>query len=967
MTFEQNSVLPKRFVTAVLPWLIGAGALAIYLATMNTWATFGSAGLISSIAGWDWHANLQRPLLMFVLYPFRFLPEHSIPLALNIFNAVLGAVTLTLLARTIALLPHNRTAAQREIEQDDNAVFSGRTAWIPPLLAALVLGLQITFWENATAMTGEMLDAFVVIYVIRCLLEFRIDEQPRWLSRAAFLYAAGMTNNWALVGLAPFFLIAVIWIKGLSFFNLSFLTRMAIWSAVGLLFYFLLPAIQSHATIAHVAFWPALKNNLATQWNTLAGIRRFYMENYRFVPMMATSLLPILVISLRWSSSFGDNSPLGIFVAKAVFHFVHALFLGVCLLVVLSPPWSPRQIVVGIPFLTHSILGAIAIGYCAGYFLLICSPAFQAKTRMNPLLKFSRFAGWGAVVLMLVVMPVVLVSRNLEPVQLTNTRLVEDFATRLERGLPATRAAILADNPLQLALLRAHLLKQGRAQDSLFYDTASATLTDYHAFEHKRRPSAWPATFATFATNSQITPAGMIMFLSAIATNTPAFYLQPSFGYYFERFQMIPKGLVYPLIAYPTNQLLASPLSADIVQANQEFWSDFDATILPVLTNNLPSENLPGRPTWKVKLMTRFHLSNERILLAEDLAGHYSRASTYWGVELQKLGKWDEAAPCFDRALSLNPKNVAALVNLTLNTAHRDGKPVTADATQTIEEYFAHVQQILNAFGPLDEPSLIFEQSRVFYSGRLVRQALQQMHRVCELQPRNFIASIWLADLYTMAGQPAESMTLARDIRHNAAAFGLTATNTLELDRVEITALFRAGDKDAAKLKLAQALAKPEVGSQFRFIASQLYLQNGLYPEALPLLDRAIAENPADLMALANRGFTCLQLGQLDEAVKSLTQAIEQEPKSAIARLNRAIALLRLKQWDAARDDYELLLQESPNGFQIHFGLGEIAAAKNDPATALQHYERCLKMVPPGSRDYLQVSNRLEELKVPKK
>ena len=969
MTFEQNSALPKRFVTCCLPWIIGAGALVIYLATMNQWVTFGSTGLVGLVAGWDWHANLHRPLLMFVLYPFRFLPEASIPLALNIFNAILAALVLTLLARSVALLPHNRTAAQRDVEKDDNALFSSRAAWIPPVLAALALGLQISFWENATSMTGEMIDAFVVAYVIRCLLEFRIDEKQSWLTRAAFLYAAGMTNNWALVGLAPFFLIALIWMKGLGFFNLQFLIRMALWSAVGLLFYLLLPLVSSHSTIAHVDFWPALKLNLSTQWSTLGGIYRFYKDNYRVVVMAATSLLPILVISLRWSSSFGDNSPLGIFVAKAVFHFVHTLFLGICLLVVLSPPWSPRQILVGIPFLTHAILGAIVIGYCAGYFLLVCSPAFTAK-RMNLFLKMVSYVGWGAVALMLVIMPAILISRNLDPIRLTNTRLVEDFARHLERGLPATRVALLGDNPLHLALLRAHLLKQGRAQNYLFYDTASATITDYHAFEYRRAPDRWPATFAKLTNNVQISPLGMVMFLSSLATNTPIYYLQPSFGYYFERFQQIPKGLIYPLTAYPTNQLLASPLTAAVAQANQEFWSEFDTTTLPFLTNNLPTENLPAMPAWQANLMTRFHLAPERVLIAEALASHYSRATTYWGVELQKLGKWDEAAVAFDRALALNPDNVAAQINLAFNTTHRADQPAPADFATSIEDRFGKYRNwndLMGDCGPFDEPRFTFEQSRTFLAGRLHRQSLQQMKRVTDLDPRNFTARVWLADLYTMLNQPAESMNVVQHVRHNATTFSLNATNELELARVEISALFRSGDTNAAKLKLAHALTQPAVSSQFRMVASQLYLQNSLFAEALPLLKRAVAENPTDLMALANLGFTYLQLGQFDNAREILNRALELDPKNAVVRLNHAIALLRLKQWDAAREDYELLLQDFPNGYQILFGLGEVAAGKGDLAEATRYFEKAMKATPPGSRDFLQVSNRLEQIKSEKK
>lgn len=970
MNFEQNSVLPKRFVTSVLPWVIGAVALVIYLLTMAKSATFNSAGLVATAANWDWHVNLQRPLLMVLVYPFRLLPEASVPLAMNIFNAVLAALVITVLARAISLLPQNRTAAQRDIEDDPHGIFSGRTAWMPPVLGAIALGLQISFWESATSMTGDMVDAFVITYVIRCLLEFRIDQKHSWLTRAAFLYAAGMANNWAFLGLSPLLLIAIIWIKGISFFNVRFLSRMALWFFVGLLFYLVLPLISSHSTIAHIDFWPALKANFQAQGQLLGGIYHFYKDNYRIVVMSVTSILPLFVISLRWSSSFGDNSPLGIFIAKAVFHFVHALFLGICLLVVLSPPWSPRQILFGTPFLTHAVLGTIVIGYCAGYFLLVCSPAFRKRARMNPLLKFSSYLGWGAVALMLIVMPLALIGRNIEPIWLTNNRLVEDFCKYMERGLPSSRAALLCDNPIQLIVLRSHMLKQGRGKDNLFYDTTSATLTDYHAFEHRRNPNLWPAVYTSYGTNSQIAPPGMLSFLKSIAANMPVYYLQPSFGYYFERFQMVPKGAVYPITPYPANQLLASPLSEDTIKANEAFWSDFDVSTLAYLTNNVPSDELPAMPGWQFKLYQRLHLTKERVSIAEVLATHYSRASTYWGVELQKLGRWEEAFASFERALALNPANVAAQVNRDFNTARRAGKAEPVDLATTIEDRFgryANWNQVMSTCGPFDEPRFTFEQSRTFLAGRLHRQALQQLKRVTELDPHNLPAYVLLANLYNSINQPAEAMTIVQHIRRDPAGFGVNSTNSLDLSLIEISALFRSGNTNAAKTKLGQALTRPEVGSQFRLSAYQLFLQFGLYAEAVPLLERTTSESPSDDKAFANLGFAYMQVGLLDKALKSLNFALELDPKNIVARVNRAITLLRLKQWDAAREDYELLLQQFPNDYQIQFGLGEIDAAKNNLPGAIEHFEKALKVAPPGSPDFNQVSNRLEQLKAPKK
>ena len=57
--------------------------------------------------------------------------------------------------------------------------------------------------------------------------------------------------------------------------------------------------------------------------------------------LAVTSLLPILVISIKWASYFGDTSRLGVALTTIIFHIVHALFLVVCIWVAMYPPFSP--------------------------------------------------------------------------------------------------------------------------------------------------------------------------------------------------------------------------------------------------------------------------------------------------------------------------------------------------------------------------------------------------------------------------------------------------------------------------------------------------------------------------------------------------------------------------------------------------------------------------------------------------
>src|SRR5437667_4685124 len=320
MTIEQEISPRKRFVSAILPWIIAVAALAVYLATLNHWVSFNSLLAVAKVSGWTWQPELHEPLHWLVSYPLHWLPVKAIPLALHLLSAVCAVLTLALLARSVALLPHDRTHEQRQREHGEFSLLSIRAAWLPPVLAVLVCGLQLTFWEHATVASGEMLNLLLFAYVIRCVLEFRIDERESWLTRAAFVYGLGMTNNWAMIGFLPLFLAALVWIRGLSFFNLRFLGRMFVYGLAGLLLYLLLPILQSHSEISPVPFWQALKANLGTQEGILAALSKSSRQTVALLGL--TSLVPLFIIGIRWASYFGDTSKLGVALATLMFHVV---------------------------------------------------------------------------------------------------------------------------------------------------------------------------------------------------------------------------------------------------------------------------------------------------------------------------------------------------------------------------------------------------------------------------------------------------------------------------------------------------------------------------------------------------------------------------------------------------------------------------------------------------------------------
>ena len=162
-----------------------------------------------------------------------------------------------------------------------------------------------------------------------------------------------MAENWAMVGFLPLFIVAIIWIRGWSFFNLRFLSRMFLCGLVGMLFYLLLPVL---AVISHkmpITFWQALKLNLAAE---LGMVKLFFVQPE--VRKAAAAAFAGLVaagpgIAVRWKSSFGDNSKIGLALTSFMFHAIHAILLFVCVWVAFDPPFSPRNLDFSGRFIFH--------------------------------------------------------------------------------------------------------------------------------------------------------------------------------------------------------------------------------------------------------------------------------------------------------------------------------------------------------------------------------------------------------------------------------------------------------------------------------------------------------------------------------------------------------------------------------------------------------------------------------------
>ncbi|MDB6110324.1 MAG: Tetratricopeptide repeat protein, partial [Pedosphaera sp.] len=709
MTNERESNPSRSFVNSKLPWLLAAGMFVAYLITLNHGISPVNLRTIVVADGLNWKPNLLAPLTYLATWPFHWLPAGIFPFALNLFSAVCAALILALLTRSVALLPHDRTYDQRQREQSEFSLLTIRNAWLPPVLAVLVCGLQLTFWEHATEATGEMLDLLLFAYLIRCLLEFRVDQKASWLDRFAFVYGLAVANNWAMVGFLPGFLVAVIWIKGLNFFNLKFLVRTLFCWLAGLSLLLVLPLMASLSTIGHLNFWTGLHVIFNSYISLLTTFPRVVL-----LLLGLTSVLPVFVMSIRWASFFGDTSPLGIFLATSMFHIVHGLILIAGIWDAYDSPVSPRHMGRGYPFLTFYYLGALSIGYFSGYFLLVFGTKIPKARHQPPaVLAFINRGVTVFIWLLLVTAPGFLIYRNLPHIRGNNDDPLRHYFARLERSLPPEGGVVLSDDPSRLFYLQALMNQKGRKSGSLLLDTGALNQDpNYLQFLDKKYPQFKLAQVLGGHVKEILGPVDQLQMLFLLSKEHALYYLHPSFGYFFEQLYAQPHGLIYELKPYAPGTFLAPRSSPEQIAENQQFWraaedQDFARIARAVKP---PAESRRSSPL--ERLIAKLRLKEEPDFRAKVAGMFYSRALNNWGTELQKTGAYPEAANCFKQAQELNPDNVAAQINQTLNRDLQAGKKPVLQTLKAIEEKFGAYRrwdQILQEDGPFDEPGFCYQ------------------------------------------------------------------------------------------------------------------------------------------------------------------------------------------------------------------------------------------------------------------
>ena len=945
---KQSSPTQIGFAQHRLPWLLALGTWILFLTTLVRWATFDGLPTLAKATGWDWRVPLNMPLQFLLTYPVRWLPEAWQLTGLNLMASLCGAATLGLLARCVAILPHDRTKEQRQLERSDYSFLTIKTAWIPPILAVLVCGLQLTFWEHAVVATGEMLNLLLFAFVVWSLLEFRLDEKPWRLLVAAFVYGLGITNNFAMIAFFPVFVASVLWIKGLAFFNPGFLVRMATAGAVGLLLYLVLPLANSVSGLTHLGFGDVLLVHLGFQKSMILGFPR-----YLILIIGLTSLVPVLFIGIRWQAQVGDISAAGANLTRFMTMVVHGAFLAACIVTAFDPPFGPRRMGGGMAFLPFYFLSALSVGYFAGYFLLVCgTQPVKSWERPSPIIQWLNKALVFVIWLCLPVVPSLLLAHNYPQLKAATDNALAAFGRAAVESLPEEPSVVLSDDPIRLNAFRVAANVHPKTSGLVIVDTTSLRFPAYHRWQHRRHPDFWPDTFLERDLQANIEDVELLAFIHTLQETRRLYYLHPSFGFFFERFYDSPENGLFRLQPLPPGVILPPNLAEDTLSSS--------ANYLESLYADDSLQSLRER-------ISREGSSKDRDPLTRYMSQIYSMNFNQLGVTLQKSGQLERANAFFDMALALNPENATAFINRDFNAYLRDPQgdpPGPSEGTLSrLKPFGGDWARILGMNGPVDEPTSCFLLAQTLVQGMNLVQAAQQFIRAIQLNPKLYPAQIALAGVYVKLSRPDDASQLIALIKQSVDLDTIPLDARLRLLESEAWTLVGQQRFEEAK-KLLENAQETHPGENLPYSTlANIYLAQGNRTNAIGVYELQLTRQTNNVPVQIN--LSALRIMQADYAasIELLDRALSLDPKNPGALINRAIAHLRVNNLSAARRDYEMLLEVSnrPVAMAV-YGLGEIAWLEKNYPLALKHYQRFLKVASPRFKEFEEVRRRVEQI-----
>ncbi len=816
--------------------ILSLAALTLYGWTAVTYAFPGvSAAWIAWTAGLDVREVPTHPLLALLGQWVAEVPYFSLALRLNLIAVVAGALTVGLVYKIVWFVIFEMMREESAVTNASrNALFGGS-------VAALAVAVSLPVWQAATRFRPEIFDVAFLLACLHLLTVYARSQKVVWLLLFGVLYGAGVAESPLFIVAAPVaaaFAVIVEW--KLSWCRVGRLFASAWLSMLVLVVVHYLSA-RSFASGKGMA--PALHEILPI---VLTVLREQYDGLCSMLPQRLW--FPVIVLGI-------GSAGLSFFAAFRTLDnrrtwslFVLSLVLTVfAILVLFNVPFSPWGVVAAqgaVPAATYTLAG-MGIGLLAASWralavlndpLDVDVPADAESTSdedVNPLsdappVVFAASRGTGLLIVPVLV-GMILISGvlNYRLHHADEGAFVDRAADAVLKGLKG-RTWVVANGLIDANLLirahewgsEIHLLCPYRVQGQKYKEHVLRTVMADPTFTENaklRAESLLNFNFHLFiddlfATDEAIGGKAVCMGLPDI--------------WYGAGFVPVPEQLFFGGV-----KKLDELKDRDLMTPHQAFWAEWS----PFLT---AAEGTPQQLSYRHRAALRRHLA----LLANNL-----------GVTLDDLGRPEQAFDAYQKARSIYPDNISALLNVfeMISRGHH------LELKDAVDQQLRRKVENLRERYPLWSLSRYYGYVRNYelfvkmgWSWALssspgsVLAGLRNAYSLQQDDEKTVALTSMMASIYEMRGDYVQSSieykrALQRDPKNTFAISGLARL-----------ALQRSVVEDARKiLQAGEAAGAPK--RQLRQDWAALYLVAGDLPRARVLLQEISEEPDASPMALA--------------------------------------------------------------------------------------------------------------------
>jgi arylsulfatase A-like enzyme/Flp pilus assembly protein TadD len=152
----------------------------------------------------------------------------------------------------------------------------------------------------------------------------------------------------------------------------------------------------------------------------------------------------------------------------------------------------------------------------------------------------------------------------------------------------------------------------------------------------------------------------------------------------------------------------------------------------------------------------------------------------------------------------------------------------------------------------------------------------------------------------------------------------------------------QTGDSD--KLTGADPKTKVEISNLLH--DAMFDVEDARYEEALPLLKRALAEQPDLPVANMQYGMAQARLKNYAEAIGPLQKAVQLSPDNGMGHYELGLALFETGNWKDAALQFEAAVARAPKWADAQFSLASVYARIDRVSEAIEHLDICLGLAP---------------------